>query len=99
MTKLNELKPVFSKHLPNWKDMEHGVLYISEEFGVSNHLCACGCGHQTVLPFNRGKDYGKDWSLSNIDGKITMIPSIGNFSGENPYHAHYFITDNKIIWC
>jgi hypothetical protein len=97
--RITEITPVFCKHIPYWKDMKYGVLYISEDFKVSNHLCACGCGQQTVLPFNKGKDYGKNWSMVNNDGKISLIPSIGNFSGENPYHAHYYITDNKIIWC
>lgn len=97
--KMHEVKPVFIKHIPAWKDMENAILYISEEFKVSNHLCACGCGQQTVLPFNRDRDFGKDWSMTNDNGKISFIPSIGNFSGENPYHAHYLITDNKIIWC
>lgn len=97
--RLEVINPVFCEHIPTWKEMEHGVLYISDRFKVSNHLCACGCGQQTVLPFNREKDYGKNWSLSDNNGKISLNPSIGNFSGENPYHAHYYITENKIVWC
>lgn len=93
--KTETLRPVFLKHLPGWCDMEQGVLYISEELGVSNHLCACGCGQQTVLPFG---DSG-GWRLINNDGNISITPSVGNFNGERPYHAHYFITKNKIVWC
>ena len=95
MERLTELTPVFCKYLPAWKAMEHGYIYISEEFGVSNHLCACGCGQQTVLPFNAPGD----WTMVNNNGKVTFSPSVGNFNGESPYHAHYFITENKIIWC
>lgn len=90
---------MFCEYIPHWKDMEPGILYISEVYKVSNHFCACGCGQQTVLPFTKEKDYGKNWSMTNNDGKITLVPSIGNFSGESPYHAHYLITENKIIWC
>jgi hypothetical protein len=98
--KIYELTPIFCKHIPNWKGMEQGILYISEFYEVSNHLCACGCGQQTVLPFTREKNYGKNWSMTvNSDSKISFLPSIGNFSGEKPYHAHYYITENKIIWC
>ena len=28
--------------MPN--ERESGVLYVSEEFGIALHLCACGCG-------------------------------------------------------
>jgi len=89
---LNYLEPVFVETIDN--ELEEGKLYISERFKVAIHLCACGCGIKTVTP--TGKD---GWVLSNNNDKITLRPSIGNFMGENPYHAHYFITDNKIEWC
>lgn len=93
-----ELTPVFIKFIP--KPLEEGKLYISEEFNTSIHLCACGCGVQTVLPFNRTINGQNDgWTLAKNGDLITMRPSVGNFSGERPYHAHYYITDNKIEWC
>jgi len=93
---ISELKPVYLIHLPPWKEMENGILYISLQFGVANHLCACGCGQQTVMPFGKG-DLG--WNMTDNNGEISFTPSIGNFMGEDPYHAHYYITNNKIIWC
>lgn len=92
MSKVNELIPEFCKYIP--KDKEHGVLYISEEYRTSIHLCACGCGEETVMPFNSPDE----WVLVNNNGLITMRPSVGNFKWETPYHAHYYITDNKIQW-
>jgi len=89
--KAAEVEPIFVETIP--KELEEGKIYISERFGVAIHLCACGCGVQTVIPF--GKDM---WTLANNGGEITLRPSIGNFKGENPYHAHYYITDNKIQW-
>jgi hypothetical protein len=89
--KLYELTPVYCVEMPAEK--EEGKLYISNEFQLAIHLCACGCGGQTVTPLG---DNG--WSLTDNQGKITLRPSIGNFSGENPYHAHYYITDNHIEW-
>lgn len=74
---------------------EHGILYISNEFELAIHLCACGCGIETVTPFNKG-----EWSLSkNENNEVSLRPSIGNFNGEKPYHAHYWIKDSKIKWC
>lgn len=93
MKRLFELKPMYVITIPKVK--EHGILYISHKFEIAIHLCACGCGRETVTPL-------KEWKLTKtiIKGntKFTLRPSIGNFSGEKPYHAHYYITDNKIQW-
>lgn len=89
--KINEITPVYCDQMP--KEIEAGKLYISKEYRIAIHLCACGCGVKTVTPIKEG-----EWSLTENNGNITLRPSIGNFSGENPYHAHYYITDNKIQW-
>jgi hypothetical protein len=91
--RIQELRPVYCKHIPHWDEMEEGVLYISREFEIANHLCACGCRGQTVTPFGE-----RGWTLTDNQGKVSLTPSIGNFMGENPYHAHYYITENKIQW-
>ena len=96
--KITELIPVFIENCPEGKDMEEGKLYISKKYGMANHLCACGCKEQTPIGFK--PEWKDGWTLiENPDGTISFSPSIGNFSGQNPYHAHYFIIDNKIIWC
>lgn len=89
MEKIYELTPLYSEFIPDIIDP--GKLYISETFGIAIHLCACGCGVKTVTPLGAG-----EWTLQKNEDKVTLRPSIGNFTGENPYHAHYFITNNKI---
>lgn len=89
--RITELTPVQCKHIPD--QLEAGKLYISHEFKIAIHLCACGCGGQTVTPFN-----DRGWTLTDNEGKVTLRPSIGNWSGESPYHAHYYVTDNRIEW-
>lgn len=89
--KQTELIPVYCDTVPDV--MKEGVIYISKEFRLANHLCACGCGVETVTPL--GKD---NWQLTDNNGLVTLRPSIGNFRWENPYHAHYYITNNKIEW-
>lgn len=87
------LQPIFTKFIP--EEIEDGKLYISEEFGVAIHLCACGCKQKTCTPIGQG-----EWTLSKgTDGTVSLRPSIGNFMGENPYHAHYFITNNIAEFC
>ncbi len=89
--KLTEITAVFLDFIPN--ELEEGKLYISEKYKTATHLCACGCKCKTITPLKEG-----EWTMTNNNGSITLSPSIGNFSGENPYHAHYFIRDNKILW-
>ncbi len=91
--KILELIPVFVEEIK--QNVEEGILYISEKYGISIHLCACGCGIKTALPLGEG-----EWTLTkNTNGTVSLMPSIGNWSGEDPYHAHYHITENKIVPC
>lgn len=92
MKKLDNLNVEYVEYMP--KKMKHGILYVSHKFSLAIHLCACGCGVKSVTPFNDAKE----WKLSEKNGEVTLRPSIGNFNGEKPYHAHYYITNNKIKW-
>ena len=87
--KITEIKPVYCETIP--QDLEEGKIYISKKFGLAIHLCACGCRGKTVTPLNQ-------WKLQDNNGSVTLRPSIGNWAGEKPYHAHYFITNGKIVW-
>lgn len=92
---INEFKIEHCHYIP--KDIKEGIIYISKEFKLAMHLCACGCGGKTVMPTDISAG---GWSmLEESDGTVSFRPSIGNFSGENPYHAHYFIVKNKVQWC
>lgn len=91
--KIFEIEPIFVEVMP--PDIEEGFLYISEKYGTAIHLCACGCKQKTVTPLSNG-----EWTLfKKNETLVSLVPSIGNFTGETPYHAHYFITNNKIKWC
>lgn len=96
MARIYNIRPIHVVQVP--KEMEEGVLYISNEFGLAIHLCACGCGRQAVTPLNGYRGRTSGWTLVENDGNLTLRPSIGNFSGESPYHAHYYITNNTIEW-
>jgi len=90
----DELKPVFVDHVP--RELEQGVLYVSEKYETAIHLCACGkCGWKTVTPFHDGST---GWNYTRTaDDKITLSPSIGN--QQFPCKSHYFIQANKVVWC
>lgn len=89
--RVDELRPLYVVEMPNL--IEYGVLYISKEYKVAIHLCACGCFQKTVTPLGQN-----NWTLTEEGDLMTLRPSIGNFIGEAPYHAHYYITRNKIEW-
>lgn len=96
MRRLQEILPVYVDSVP--ERLEEGILYISKKYGIAMHNCACGCGEKTVTPFEVGERNKDGWKLIEAGSIVSLTPSIGNFSGESPYHAHYFIRNNKIEW-
>lgn len=90
--RVSEIIPAYiAEYVPN--ELNEGILYISFKYKTAIHLCACGCNNKTVTPLGVN-----EWTLTENDNKVSLRPSIGNFKGENPYHAHYYITDNNIQW-
>jgi hypothetical protein len=88
------LKPRIVESAP--ERLERDTLYVSFEYSTCLHLCACGCGNQSVMPIGDGQ-----WSIlvdenagSEEGTLVTLWPSILN-TGCN---SHYFIQKNKVVW-
>lgn len=92
--KISELHPLYCDNLPD--KLKEGIIYISSKYSIAVHLCACGCLEETVTELKPNWKLG--WALVDECGEITLRPSIGNFNGEKIYHAHYYVTKNKIEW-
>ena len=73
------------------KELQPGVLYVSEEFGTAAHLCASGCGSKIRTPLGPS-----EWTLEIEDGKPSLRPSIGNW--QLPCKSHYWITQGQVDW-
>ena len=73
------------------KELNPGVLYVSEEFGAAAHLCACGCGAKIRTPLGP-----TEWALEETDSEPTLRPSIGNW--QKPCQSHYWIIRGEVIW-
>jgi hypothetical protein len=86
---MKQLKLNKVKYLP--KDLEEGILYVSEEFNVAGHLCPCGCGNKIITPLTV-----TEWTIKFKNQKPTLYPSIGNW--ELPCRSHYWIIDGEIEW-
>lgn len=91
MDRASYLKPVYVQYIPPAELVKDGELYVSLEFQTAVHKCCCGCGMEVVTPFNPAQ-----WRLSDRDGKVSIYPSIGNWS--YPCQSHYFIRNNQIVW-
>ena len=73
------------------KELDPGVLYVSERFGAVAHLCACGCGSKVRTPLGP-----TEWSLEETEGGPTLWPSAGNW--QQACQSHYLITRGEVIW-
>lgn len=73
------------------KNLEVGVLYVSEEFGTAAHLCACGCGSKIRTPLGP-----TEWSFEETTLGPTLHPSIGNW--QQACKSHYLIYQGRVIW-
>jgi len=85
----NRLVPKFVEFIPD--QLDAGQIYVSMEYAVAVHLCACGCGRKTVTPLSPA-----DWRLTFDGRNVTLRPSIGNWS--YPCRSHYWITDGSVRW-
>lgn len=73
------------------KELNPGVLYVSKEFGIAIHLCACGCGAKVRTPLGQ-----TEWSLKAGPNGPSLYPSVGNW--QESCRSHYWITDGEIVW-
>ncbi len=86
---MNTIKLNLVHYIP--KELEPGILYVSEEFETAGHMCPCGCGNKIITPLGT-----TDWSLTVRGGRPTLYPSIGNW--QIPCRSHYWINDGSIEW-
>jgi len=73
------------------KELQPGVLYLSEEFEFTAHLCACGCDSRIRIPLGP-----TEWEFTDTKGGPTLFPSVGNW--QQKCQSHYFITRGEIRW-
>ena len=88
-TRAHSLRLERVEYLP--KALSPSILYVSDEYKVAGHLCACGCGNKVIVPLGP-----TEWSFREDGGEATLRPSIGNW--QLPCRSHYVITRGKIEW-
>ncbi|EFI53234.1 MULTISPECIES: DUF6527 family protein [Afipia] len=89
MTRRTTMKHCYVEFIP--KDLDKGMLYISNRFKTASHLCCCGCGNKVVTPLNPSK-----WRLTDHGSTVSLEPSIG--LGVLPCKSHYWIRESRIDW-
>lgn len=88
-----KLEARFSEYIPGI--LERGIIYISHTYLTSSHLCPCGCGSETVIPFVYNEKDNQDSSKWVFSDSITFSPSIFN----RICNSHYYIDNCMIKWC
>lgn len=86
--KIKQISPEYVEFIP--EHIEEGVLYISERYSTAVHKCCCGCGREVVTPLSQ-----VEWSVKRNGGRISLWPSIGNWS--YPCRSHYVIRDSRVL--
>lgn len=86
--KIKQIRPEFVEYIP--ERIDEGVLYISERYRTAVHKCCCGCGQEVVTPLSPA-----EWSVKCNGGRVSMWPSIGNWS--YPCRSHYVIRDGSVL--
>ncbi len=89
MKKRSHLDHRYVEFIP--KEIDEGVLYISERFNTASHLCCCGCGFKVVTPLNAAK-----WHLTDHGTSVSLSPSVG--LGAFPCRSHYWIRRGRVDW-
>lgn len=84
-----KIKLQYVHYMP--KQMDTGILYVSEEFKTAAHLCACGCGSKVRTPLTP-----TEWTLTVAEKGPSLKPSIGNW--QLPCKSHYWISNGEISW-
>lgn len=79
----------FVEYMP--EQLDDGILYISMNYAVASHKCACGCGREVVTPLSP-----TDWQLYFDGQAISLQPSIGNWNF--PCRAHYYLDEGNVRW-
>lgn len=87
--RLLSIRPRFVEFIP--RELEEGILYISERYRTASHKCACGCGEKVVTPLSPA-----DWQLTKDGDVVSLRPSIGNWN--YACRSHYWIRRNRIHW-
>lgn len=87
--KQSSIEPRFVEFIPT--QLDDGILYISKKYQTAIHKCCCGCGFEVVTPLTSAQ-----WRVQIVKGKVSLFPSIGNWSSE--CKSHYWIKQNRIDW-
>lgn len=107
MTEFHEVRHIREMLYPEFDKadkLEDGVLYIcdgpEQRDQIIQYNCPCGCRKPAMIPYYRleqQKELYPSWGYRETEGKVTLSPSI--LSSGWPCRSHYFIRENKIVWC
>lgn len=83
------IRPMLIELAP--KELEDGVLYVSQKYKTAIHKCCCGCGEKVVTPLSPAH-----WRVRINGNSVTIHPSVGNWG--MTCKSHYWIKNNRVVW-
>jgi len=75
------------------RPLQEGIFYHSIQHAQCIHLCACGCGTETVTALE--PHWRDGWTLHNPGPNFSLTPSIGNM--QLACRSHYQIEPGGVI--
>lgn len=87
--KRTTIRPVLVDLAP--REIEEGILYVSQKYKAAVHKCCCGCGEKVVTPLSPAH-----WQIRITNEAVTLHPSVGNWG--MACKSHYWIKNNRVVW-
>lgn len=99
--RINEFTEVIDTNDLDRDGVKEGTLYFVKDgwrgLGTVAFLCPCGCGGFHMIPVYLKGEQKPDfcaWEIVREGDKITLGPSL-----LNGCKAHFFLRENKVVWC
>ena len=73
------------------KKLDRDVLYVSDEFDTTAHLCACGCAGKVRTPLGP-----TERTVQEFKAGPTLRPFVGNW--QQDCKSHYQIAKGRVRW-
>lgn len=73
-----------------------GTIALVDRGRLRNAVMTCPCGCGDLLTINLDPEAGKSWRVREVDGRLTLMPSVWRDGGCG---SHFVLWSNEVWWC